>query len=169
MSPGRGESLFRTTSYLSPLQGSWLLSDRTPGLRPGLFSDRPSGASPRAKPLSGGFLRPPAPRVETQSSAPPVTRMPARPLIDIKICRMRLPGSEGSNAAISVRVFTNCNANAGYRMSARADGGRDHRVGFCGPAGYLRASPLPTGCAPPHLRNRSDTAGCPPCCSRREC
>jgi hypothetical protein len=52
MSPGRGESLFRPMSHLLPLQGSWLLSDRTPGLRPGLFSDRPSGASPRAKPLS---------------------------------------------------------------------------------------------------------------------
>ncbi len=44
-----GRKAFLRNIFLSPLQGSALFSDPTPGLRPGLLSCRPSGAS-----LKGG-------------------------------------------------------------------------------------------------------------------
>jgi len=39
-----GRKIYVRTLFLSPLQGSTLHSDPTPGLRPGLFSFRPSRA-----------------------------------------------------------------------------------------------------------------------------
>jgi hypothetical protein len=44
MEPRRGRKAFVRNIFLSPLRGSALLSDPTPGLRPGLLSFRPSGA-----------------------------------------------------------------------------------------------------------------------------
>jgi len=44
MEPRQGRKTSVCSIFLSPLQGSGLLSDPTPGLRPGLLSFGPSGA-----------------------------------------------------------------------------------------------------------------------------
>ena len=47
MKPRQGRKAVVRINILSPFQGYALRSDPTPGLRPGLFSLRPSGAVPR--------------------------------------------------------------------------------------------------------------------------
>ena len=52
MEPRKGRKAFVRNFFLSPLQGSVLPFDPTPGLRPGLFSFRPSGACLPAEQVS---------------------------------------------------------------------------------------------------------------------
>jgi hypothetical protein len=74
MRPGRGESLFRPMSHLSPLRapGCSLIESRAHAR--GYFLTAPPGLYKGQSLSRGGFLRPPAPRAEIHSGAGRISR-----------------------------------------------------------------------------------------------